>query len=112
MRCPECGNTVRFDRDGICLFCGHNMNPNRPIQDAGKADIFKLAHGLSKREREGLVIPILSDCLRCSQHSLHYDTKYDTFTCVNPNCAMFNKPILFNMKEFNTIINNLKKSRK
>jgi hypothetical protein len=110
MRCPRCGGE-RFNSDGICLFCDYNMNPIKPTQDVGKVDIFKLAHGLSKkkREQEGLVIPRLSGCLWCLEHSLHYELKDDTFTCVNPKCAMFNKPILFNMREFKTIIDHLKK---
>jgi hypothetical protein len=108
MRCPECGG-YSFDSDGNCLNpnCpGYNMNRTKPRQELGKVDIFKLAHGLDiqKRKQEGLVIPRLSDCLHCHQHSLHYDLKEDTFTCVNPECAIFNKPILFNTRDFNIIV--------
>ena len=106
MRCPVCGNTTRFDSDGKCLFCGHNMNPTKPRQELGKVDILKLAHGLDrqKRKREGLIIPTVSECLYCHQQSLHYDQKDDTFECVNPNCTKFLKRISFNTKEFDAII--------
>jgi len=113
MRCPKCGNTVRFDSEGKCLYCGHNMTPTKPRQELGKVDIFKMAHGLDiqKREREGLVVPTLSGCPHCQQRSLHYDKKDDTFTCVNPECAIFNKPILFNTVEWNTIISQFRNSK-
>lgn len=112
MRCTYCGGE-RFNSDGICLFCYHSMYPTEPSRDSGEVDIFKLAHGLSKKKREqqGLVIPRLSDCIWCSQRSLHYEPKTDTFTCVNRECNMFNKSILFNMKEFDIIIDHIKKKR-
>jgi hypothetical protein len=114
MRCPCCGG-YSFDSDGNCLTelgpgrrCPYNIYRTKPSQDTGKVDIFKLAAGLSKKKKEQ-DIPRLSHYLWCSQRSLHYELRTDTFTCLNRECAMFNKPILSNMKEFKTIIGHIKK---
>jgi hypothetical protein len=115
MRCPDCGG-YEFDSNGICLNtncpgkqkrCAYNSNPIRPRPDIGKVDIFKLADGLSKKKKEQ-DIPSLSPCPWCSQHSLHYEIRTDSFTCLNRECTMFNKPIMPNMKEFKIIFDRLK----
>jgi hypothetical protein len=111
-RCPNCGNYT-WD-DDICSYCGYSREKTKPHFELGDVDTSRLAHDLDrkKREKEGLIIPTLSDCIYCLKHSLHYELKDDIFSCVKSKCTMFNKPITFNTKDFNRIIECLKHKEK
>ena len=104
MRCDKCGNVERFDKDGICLMCGHNMNPPRPRSgELPPVDPFKLADGLAKNtERktdEGKFIEkIIGDvtgetykgkleiCPKCGHRTWFYDKGENKHICFRREC--------------------------
>lgn len=96
MRCPKCGG-CSFDSQGICLYCGNNMQPSQPRRDAGlgKVDIFKLAEGLAEKEKGGTPLTEkrenkLEICPECLEQSLWYNQRDKKYECMNKKCPSNN----------------------
>lgn len=91
---PNCGRRKELG-SRVCDGCGLNYgNKQRARFDPGRVDAFKLAEGLTKRREEEQLsrIPQLSDCPRCSRHSLFYNRSADRFECLNLECLYSFKP--------------------
>jgi hypothetical protein len=113
-RCPKCGNYTWHD--DTCKFCGYTRTtqlPKLPPQKSSNIDIEKL-HKLVIKETEEKIrqsIPRLSDCiLYCHQHSLFYDWIHKQFECLNPDCEIYGKPILYGTQPYVTLINEMQRN--
>jgi hypothetical protein len=114
-RCPRCGGYEWSD--DVCQTCGYKLtiqSPKLPPQALSNADIKKLHELVLKETQERIKqsIPQLSDCiLYCHKHSLFYDFTHDQFECLNPDCEIYGKPILFGTQAYTTLINGMQQNR-
>lgn len=96
MRCPKCGGYEWVNE--VCKFCGYTPK-TKPAMGLGNVDIFKLADGLSEKQKVDKPANLIKEskgeiCPKCGLQTLFFIKSSNKFECLNQYCPKRNPPTL------------------